>query len=66
MRVLVDEEKCVGCGLCEETLPGIFTMGRFTAKVTVEDVPDAMINDVITLIEDCPAEALAAAHSKKT
>ena len=33
MRVTVDEETCIGCGLCAETCPEVFEMNDDKARV---------------------------------
>lgn len=59
MRVIVDETRCVGCGLCEETLPALFEMGRYVARVKVRRIPDDAAEAVLETVSDCPAEALS-------
>jgi ferredoxin len=60
MRLIIDNDKCIGCGLCEEALPEIIEVGRFTAKLTTDRVPDNLIAAAIAVIEDCPTEAISA------
>ena len=40
MRVTVDEETCIGCGLCAETCPEVFEMNDEKARVKVDEVPE--------------------------
>lgn len=61
MRLVIDSQKCIGCGLCEESLPEIIEVGRFTARVTTDRVPEHLIAAAISVIEDCPTEAISAA-----
>lgn len=59
MRLKIDEDKCIGCGLCEETFPDLIEMGKFTAKVKVKDVPDELETEIRDLSSECPSGALA-------
>jgi len=44
MKVVVDEETCIGCGLCEETCPEVFEMNDDKARVKVDEVPGNVAN----------------------
>ncbi|MDI6800957.1 MAG: ferredoxin [Thermodesulfovibrionales bacterium] len=37
MNVIVDEEKCIGCGRCEEICPAVFHLNETTGKSEVID-----------------------------
>ncbi len=59
MRTMVDQAACTGCGLCEETCPGVFEMDGETAKVKVAQVPvedEALCREAM---EGCPVEAIS-------
>ena len=58
MRVEIDAYRCVGCGLCEESLPEVFRMGRHTAQILQPDVPPDVEREVRRARGDCPAEAI--------
>jgi ferredoxin len=63
MRVIVDEETCIGCGLCAETCPDVFEMNDDKAKVKVEEVrvdeaPEGVIECCKEAAENCPVEAI--------
>ena len=54
MVVNVDEEKCTGCGSCEETCP--------VEAIKVNDkavVDEETCIDCGTCVDECPAEALS-------
>ena len=59
MRIKVDEDKCVGCGLCEENLPFLVEMGRYYAVPKLSEVPNEYIESVQEAIRDCPTGALS-------
>jgi ferredoxin len=59
MRLILDKELCVGCGLCEENLDTLFRMNGQTAELIADEVPDALLEEVRNTIDDCPAEAIS-------
>lgn len=58
MKVVVDEETCIGCGLCAETCPEVFEMDDDKATVKVEEVPEDVIESCKEAVETCPVEAI--------
>jgi len=58
MRVTVDEETCIGCGLCAETCPEVFEMDDDKARVKVDQVPDDVGDACREAVENCPVEAI--------
>lgn len=58
MMVDIVAERCVGCGLCEENHPDIFSMGKRIALVLSPRVPTEEVELVIETAEDCPADAI--------
>jgi ferredoxin len=58
MRVTVDEETCIGCGLCAETCPEVFEMNDDKAQVKVVEVPENVRETCKEAAENCPVEAI--------
>ena len=58
MRVTVDEETCIGCGLCAEECPEVFEMNDDKARVKVDEVPDDATKSCEEAAENCPVEAI--------
>jgi ferredoxin len=58
MRVIVDEETCMGCGLCAETCPEVFEMNDDKAKIKVDEVPEDVAATCKKAVENCPVEAI--------
>jgi ferredoxin len=58
MKIRIDTTRCIGCGLCEESLPELFSIGEFTASVSTPYVPTEWETDVRDIAEDCPTDAI--------
>ena len=58
MKVIVDQEACVGCGLCADNCPEVFEMVDGVAKAKVEEVPAALEDKARDAASSCPVEAI--------
>ena len=58
MRVIIDEETCIGCGLCAETCPDVFEMKDDKATAKMDEVPDNLADECREAAEECPVEAI--------
>ena len=58
MRVKVDEETCIGCGLCAESCPEVFEMVDDKARAKADEVPEEFVDTCREAAEDCPVEAI--------
>jgi ferredoxin len=58
MKATVDEETCIGCGLCTETCPEVFEMNDDKVRVKVDEVPEALAESCREAAENCPVEAI--------
>ncbi|HTX72229.1 MAG TPA: ferredoxin [Rectinemataceae bacterium] len=57
--IRVDDDRCIGCGLCEDILPQFFEV--VDGHVRVRDAESASSDpNVATAIEDCPGDAIFA------
>ncbi len=58
MRAIVDDEVCIGCGLCAETCPEVFEMVDEKARAKMDEVPEEFAETCREAAEDCPVEAI--------
>lgn len=59
MRVIVDEDLCLGCGICEGLAPEVFSLANEPfAEVLVDPVPAEYEDAVRQSVEECPEEAI--------
>ena len=58
MKVRVDEDLCVGCGLCVNTCPDIFVMKDDKAFAKVSVVPAGSEDIAKQAKDECPVEAI--------
>ncbi len=58
MKATVDQDLCVGCGLCPELCPEVFRMDGDKAVAKVDEVPAEAEDACRDAAEQCPAEAI--------
>lgn len=59
MKVFVDPDICLGCGICTGIAPDVFSLGpQPYAVVILDPVPAHLIADVKDAVEQCPEEAI--------
>ncbi len=59
MKVFVDANLCISCGLCVDCCPDVFEMGVDTAEVIVPTVPEDSEDCAIEAEEACPTDAIS-------
>ncbi len=57
MKAVVDNELCIGCGLCVDNCPQIFKMDGDKA-VVIAEISDATKDSAQKAKEECPVEAI--------
>ncbi len=58
MRAFVDQELCIGCGLCAGTCPQVFVLGDDGKAQTVADTAADNRDQVLEAVAGCPVEAI--------
>lgn len=59
MKAYVDEDLCIGCGLCPDICPEVFEFGmKDVATVLVDEVPADVEDSAKEAAESCPSEAI--------
>lgn len=54
MRAFVDKELCIGCGLCEDICPEVFSIGDDGKAVATDDqIPEDIIEDARDAMDQC-------------
>ena len=58
MKAFVDQDTCMGCGLCAGTAPDVFRMTDNGTAEAYADTTDANKDDVQAAIDGCPVSAI--------
>jgi ferredoxin len=58
MEAFVNQDTCVGCGLCADTCPEVFEMEDNVARVKVDEVPSEAAAKCKDAAEACPVDAI--------
>ena len=60
MKTNVDEETCIGCGLCETTCPEVFKLNKNDiSEVVVDTVPPEAEATCREAADNCPVQAIS-------
>lgn len=57
-QVVIDEEKCTGCGTCAAIAEDCFALNEETEKAYVTDAGACSEDDIQEAIDTCPEEAI--------
>lgn len=60
MKAFVDQDTCIGCGLCPSICPDVFELGDDgKAHAIVDQVPDDAEDTAVEAKDSCPVDAIA-------
>ena len=57
-KILLDQNKCIGCNTCPLMDPETFEMNTTTYKAKVKKQPEEITDSIKSAIEACPVGAI--------
>lgn len=59
MKLIVNEDKCIGCGQCISICDNVYEFNdNNLAKVMVDKIPDDDLDDALVAKDNCPTGAI--------
>lgn len=58
MKAVVDQEMCIGCGLCCETCDAVFRMNDQDKAEAYRETDAENLDEVQSAIDNCPVSAI--------
>lgn len=59
MKAIVDQESCIGCGVCAQVSPGIYEMQGDKAVSISEEISEDKVDSAKEGAEQCPVDAIS-------
>ena len=59
MRACIDQNLCIGCGLCVSAAPDVFEMNPDGKAIAFADTTEANKDSVQSAINGCPVSAIS-------
>lgn len=57
MEVIIHQDQCIGCGLCESICPEVFRLND-DSLAEVHQQPDAMTDSLQDAVDSCPVSCI--------
>jgi ferredoxin len=61
-KILIDQDKCIGCNTCPLIDPEVFEMDTTIYKARVKNQPGKVTESVQSAIDSCPVGAISASE----
>jgi ferredoxin len=58
-KVILDQNKCIGCNTCPLLAPEVFEMDTTIYKAKVKKQPEVIDESIQTAIDSCPVGAIS-------
>ncbi|MCK5450666.1 MAG: ferredoxin [Candidatus Omnitrophica bacterium] len=58
MKVVIDNETCIGCGLCAQVAPNVYEMQGDKAVSILSEISEDMGEEAKNGAEQCPVSAI--------
>lgn len=58
-KIVIDENKCIGCNTCPLMSPDIFELDNTTFKAKVKKQPEVITKEIEETISCCPVTAIS-------
>jgi len=59
MNFIVDQDLCIGCGLCAATCPDVFELENDKSQVKLTPAPEECQDDALIAEKGCPVDAIS-------
>jgi len=61
-KVILDQNKCIGCNTCPLLDPEVFEMDTSIYKAKIKKQPEEITDSVKSAIDSCPVQAISIAE----
>lgn len=61
MKAVVDQEACIGCGVCAQVAPEVYVMQGDKAAALVDELPEDKVSSAQEGADQCPVDAISVA-----
>ncbi|WP_394019177.1 ferredoxin [Anaerococcus cruorum] len=60
MKFFVDQDECIGCGMCENICPDVFSMNDDNVSEAINgDIAEEFIESALEAEESCPVSCIS-------